>query len=48
MWYRRKIGDWIFVLNHCVLINFVLEKGKIGQIYNFGGNQIKKYYCSKR
>lgn len=34
----RQIRDWIYVLDHCRGIMTVLEKGKIGEIYNIGGN----------
>ncbi len=33
-----NIRDWIHVLDHCQGIYDALMKGKIGEIYNFGGN----------
>ncbi|MFS0576489.1 dTDP-glucose 4,6-dehydratase [Sporosarcina sp. 179-K 3D1 HS] len=30
--------DWIHVEDHCRAIDIVLEKGKIGEVYNIGGN----------
>jgi len=33
-----NIRDWIHVLDHCQGIYDTLVKGKIGEIYNFGGN----------
>jgi len=33
-----NIRDWLYVEDHCSAINKVLEKGKIGEIYNIGGN----------
>jgi len=36
-----NIRDWLFVLDHCSAINLILEKGKIGEIYNIGGNNEK-------
>ncbi len=33
-----NIRDWIHVLDHCQGIYDALIKGKIGEIYNFGGN----------
>ncbi|WP_299467512.1 dTDP-glucose 4,6-dehydratase, partial [uncultured Gimesia sp.] len=33
-----NVRDWIHVLDHCRGIDAALRKGKVGQIYNFGGN----------
>ena len=35
------IRDWIYVEDHVRGIELVLEKGKPGEIYNFGGNEEK-------
>lgn len=32
-----NIRDWIYVLDNCKAIDFVLHKGEIGEIYNIGG-----------
>lgn len=32
-----NVRDWIFVLDHCVAIKTVLEKGTAGEVYNIGG-----------
>jgi len=29
--------DWIYVIDNCEAVDFVLHKGKIGEIYNIGG-----------
>ncbi len=34
----RNIRDWLFVEDHCGGIAAVLERGRIGQVYNIGGN----------
>lgn len=34
----EQIRDWIYVGDHCNGIKKVLEHGRIGEIYNFGGN----------
>lgn len=34
----KQIRDWIYVLDHCEAINAVLEKGKLGEVYNVGAN----------
>ena len=33
-----QIRDWIYVEDHCHGIDLILEKGKIGETYLFGGN----------
>ena len=33
-----NIRDWLYVEDHCSAIDTVLTKGKIGEIYNIGGN----------
>ncbi|MCB0726266.1 MAG: dTDP-glucose 4,6-dehydratase [Ignavibacteria bacterium] len=34
----KNIRDWLYVDDHCSAILTVLEKGKIGDVYNIGGN----------
>lgn len=34
----KNIRDWLFVGDHCSAIRRVLEKGRIGETYNVGGN----------
>ena len=36
-----QIRDWLHVSDHCNAIDTVLHKGKIGEIYNIGGNNEK-------
>lgn len=33
-----QIRDWLYVTDHCAAIRRVLEAGKVGQVYNIGGN----------
>lgn len=33
-----NIRDWIYVEDHCSAIDTILHKGKIGEVYNVGGN----------
>ena len=33
-----QIRDWLHVKDHCEAIRTVLEKGRIGEVYNIGGN----------
>lgn len=36
-----NIRDWIYVLDHCEAINFLLKKGEAGEIYNISsGNEL--------
>lgn len=34
----RQVRDWIHVFDHCRAIDFVIEKGKDGEVYNIGAN----------
>lgn len=36
-----QIRDWLHVKDHCTGIDTVLHKGKIGEVYNIGGNNEK-------
>lgn len=36
-----NIRDWLHVYDHCTAIDLVLHKGKIGEVYNIGGNNEK-------
>ena len=33
-----NVRDWLFVEDHCSAIRSVLEKGRLGETYNIGGN----------
>ena len=32
------VRDWLYVEDHCRAIDAVLHKGKVGDVYNIGGN----------
>ena len=32
------VRDWIHVLDHCRAIDLILHKGKVGEVYNIGGD----------
>jgi dTDP-glucose 4,6-dehydratase len=34
----KNVRDWLYVEDHCSAICEVLNKGKIGEVYNIGGN----------
>ena len=38
----KQIRDWIFVRDHCVAIDEIFEKGKLGEVYNIGGHCERK------
>ena len=33
----KNIRDWLYVEDHCKAIDLVLDKGKLGEVYNIGG-----------
>ncbi|MGB9031955.1 MAG: dTDP-glucose 4,6-dehydratase [Acidobacteriaceae bacterium] len=37
-----NVRDWLFVGDHCSAIQTVLERGRIGETYNVGGNSERK------
>ena len=36
-----NIRDWLYVYDHCSAIDTVLHKGRLGEVYNIGGNNEK-------
>lgn len=34
----RNVRDWLFVGDHCTALSAVLERGRVGQVYNLGGH----------
>ena len=34
----KNVRDWLYVEDHCAAIRAVLEKGRLGETYNIGGN----------
>ncbi|MFH1868526.1 MAG: dTDP-glucose 4,6-dehydratase, partial [Candidatus Omnitrophota bacterium] len=44
----KNVRDWIYVLDNCSAIDMVLHKGKLGEIYNIGGDsQLKNIRFAK-
>ena len=37
-----NVRDWLYVEDHCIAIDLILEKGKVGEVYNVGGHNEKK------
>lgn len=38
----QNVRDWLFVEDHCAAIRTVLERGRVGETYNIGGNSGRK------
>ena len=36
-----NVRDWLYVLDHCEAVRLVLERGRMGETYNIGGNAEK-------
>ncbi len=34
----KNVRDWLYVLDHCRAIRAVLERGRVGEVYNVGGD----------
>ena len=37
----QNIRDWLYVIDHCRAIDFLLENGVVGEAYNIGGGEEK-------
>lgn len=37
----KNVRDWLYVTDHCRAIDMIVRSGKIGEIYNIGGNSEK-------
>lgn len=37
----QNVRDWLYVIDHCRAIDIILEKGRLGEVYNIGGNNEK-------
>lgn len=35
----KNVRDWLYVEDHCRAIETVIERGKVGEVYNVGGNE---------
>ena len=33
-----NVRDWLYVEDHCEALHFILEQGRIGEIFNIGGS----------
>ena len=37
----QNVRDWLYVYDHCAAIDAVLHNGRVGEVYNIGGNNEK-------
>ena len=37
-----NVRDWLYVEDHCAAIRLILEKGRVGEIYNIGGHNERR------
>lgn len=37
----KNVRDWLYVVDHCRAIDLIIEKGRIGEVYNIGGHNEK-------
>ncbi|MCX8028748.1 MAG: dTDP-glucose 4,6-dehydratase [Brevinematales bacterium] len=45
----RNIRDWLYVEDHCRAIDIVIQKGRVGEVYNIGGhNERENIYVVKK
>lgn len=38
----KNVRDWLFVKDHCQAIDFLIEKGQVGEVYNIAGGNEKE------
>lgn len=36
-----NVRDWIYVEDHCIAVDEIIRRGRVGEIYNIGGNNEK-------
>ena len=34
----KNVRDWLYVEDHCHAIDLILQKGRVGEVYNIGGH----------
>ncbi|MCK4346998.1 MAG: GDP-mannose 4,6-dehydratase, partial [Thermoplasmatales archaeon] len=45
----KNVRDWIYVLDHCDALDMVLQRGKVGEIYNISsGNEFENIEIVKK
>lgn len=36
-----NVRDWLYVIDHCIAIDMILQNGRVGEVYNIGGHNEK-------
>lgn len=34
----ENVRDWLYVEDHCIAIDLIIQKGRVGEVYNIGGH----------
>lgn len=37
-----NVRDWLYVKDHCRAIDLIIHEGRVGEIYNVGGNYLPR------
>jgi dTDP-glucose 4,6-dehydratase len=37
----KNVRDWLYVLDHCEALLYIIEQGEVGEVYNIGGGNEK-------
>ncbi len=43
-----NVRDWLYVKDHCKAIDMIVEKGRLGEVYNIGGHNERTNICVVR
>ena len=43
----KNVRDWLYVSDHCAAVHFIIENGKLGEVYNVGGgNELQNIHIT--
>ena len=43
----KYVRDWLYVSDHCSAVHFIIENGKLGEVYNVGGgNELQNIHIT--
>jgi len=43
----KNVRDWLYVSDHCSAVHFIIENGKLGEVYNVGGgNELQNIHIT--
>ena len=44
----KNVRDWLYVIDHCSAIQFIVENGQVGEVYNIaGGNEKENLFITR-